>query len=98
MNRSRGLVASSLLVSIWYLIAVVGAGPAQAHDHPTPVELDAPGVVQVQTYGQVSISLIEHNRAGAHIGLTQRTYTPLLRSGSGFAVDASATIVTSPAS
>jgi len=95
--RRRGLLASSLLVAVTCLMVVLGAGPVQAHDHPTPVELDAPGVVQVQTYAQVSISLIEHNRAGAHIGLTQRTYTPLLRSGSGFAVDASATIVTSPA-
>jgi hypothetical protein len=78
-------------------MVVIGASPAQAHDHPTPVELDAPGVVQVLTYGQVDISLIEHNAAGSHIGLFQRTYSPLLNSGSGFAVDASGSIVTSPA-
>src|SRR5262249_46206523 len=92
-----------LLRALFFLIAVLAGAavsvgitgkPAVAHTHPTPVELDSPAVVRIETYAQVSISLIEHNRSGVHIGLLQRTYTPLLASGSGFAVDPSGGIVT----
>lgn len=77
--------------------AVFVAPPALAHHHPTPVELDSPGVVFVQTVARVNISLIEHNRLGRHIALVQRTYSPVLATGSGFAVDPAGAIVTSAA-
>jgi hypothetical protein len=70
-----------------------GARPAVAHTHPTPVETDAPAVVRVETSVRVSISLMEHDRHGKHIGLYQRTYTPVLQKGSGFAVNPSGVIV-----
>jgi hypothetical protein len=82
------------LTGAMLLIVTVGS-PAAGHTHPTPVELDSPAVVRVETYARVSISLIEHNRVGKHIGLLQRTYQPLLASGSGFAVDGAGSIVTS---
>ena len=78
-----GLVLSALVVA-----------PASAHDHPTQAELAAPAVVFIKTFARVDISLIEHNRAGQHIGLVQRTYEPEIASGSGFAVDPNGTIVT----
>ena len=71
----------------------LGARPAAAHDHPTPVELSEPAVVRVETSVQVNISLIEHDRRGKHIGLYQKTYEPVLQAGSGFAVDPSGVIV-----
>lgn len=76
-------------------LALFGSGtrPAAAHTHPTPVETDAPAVVRVETSVRVSISLMEHDRHGKHIGLYQRTYTPMLVSGSGFAVNPSGVIV-----
>jgi hypothetical protein len=70
-----------------------GAGPAAAHDHPTPVELAEPAVVRVETALQVNISLIEHDRGGKHIGLFQKVYEPVMTKGSGFAVDPSGVIV-----
>lgn len=76
-------------------LALFGPGtrPAMAHTHPTPVETDAPAVVRVETSVRVSISLMEHDRHGKHIGLYQRSYTPMLVSGSGFAVNPSGVIV-----
>src|SRR5919202_6927742 len=78
------------------VVVVATGGPAVAHEHPTPIELDAPAVVRIQTYVRVSISLIEHNQRGIHIGLVQRTYMPLLASGTGFAVDPTGAVVTAP--
>ena len=43
-------------------------------------------MVRVQTYVQVFISLIEHDRHGKHIGLYQKRYELLGTAGSGFAV------------
>jgi hypothetical protein len=60
--------------------------PAAAHTHPTPVDVSEPAVVRVQTYVQVFISLIEHDRHGKHIGLYQKRYELLGTAGSGFAV------------
>jgi len=91
----RSLVITTTLLTGTTLAVGTFAGPAAAHTHPTPIELDSPAVVRVETYAQVSISLIEHNRAGAHIGLVQRTYTPLLAAGTGFAADPSGGVVTS---
>jgi hypothetical protein len=96
MRPLRYLALPTAFLAGSVLFVVSTGGPAAAHTHPTPVELDSPAAVRVETYAQVSISLIEHNRVGAHIGLTQRTYTPLLTAGSGFAVDPSGGIVTSP--
>ena len=67
--------------------------PAAAHTHPTPVDVSEPAVVRVQTYVQVFISLIEHDRHGKHIGLYQKRYELLGTAGSGFAVDPSGVIV-----
>jgi hypothetical protein len=92
--RFATMAAAALTASATAL--VVSAGPAAAHTHPTPVELIAPAVVRVETYAEVNISLIEHGLRGAHIGLLQQTYTPMLAVGSGFAVDPSGGVVTSP--
>src|ERR1051325_6113943 len=68
------------------------ATPAEAHKHPTPVELISPAVVRIMTYGKVSISLIEHNFRGStgnDISFVQRSYQPLLATGSGSVVNPS---------
>jgi hypothetical protein len=105
MNLASATAPASISIRhprILLLIAVVvanlalfglGTRPAVAHTHPTPVETDAPAVVRVETSVRVSISLMEHDRHGKHIGLYQRTYTPMLVSGSGFAVNPSGVIV-----
>jgi hypothetical protein len=76
-------------------LALLGSAtrPAAAHTHPTPVDLSEPAVVRVETYVQVFISLIEHDRHGKHIGLYQKRYELLENAGSGFAVDPSGVIV-----
>jgi len=91
----RPLVITTAIFTGTVLAVGTFAGPAAAHTHPTPIELDSPAVVRVETYAQVSISLIEHNKVGMHIGLLQRTYTPLLAAGTGFAADPSGAVVTS---
>jgi hypothetical protein len=96
MRLFRAFAAVALATAGSMIAVGATGGPAAAHEHPTPVELDSPAVVQVQTYAHVSISLIEHNKSGPHIGLHQRVYEPLLSSGSGFAVDPTGGIVTSP--
>jgi hypothetical protein len=96
MRPLRTAVIATMLVAAPAVTVAVATGPAAAHKHPTPVELVAPAVVRVETYGEVSISLIEHNMKGAHIGLLQRRYTPQLAAGSGFAVDPTGGVVTSP--
>jgi hypothetical protein len=95
MRHSRFGWLTRLFVVTVAASLTVAAPPAYAHTHPTPVELDSPGVVYVETRARVEISLIEHNRHGKHIGLIQRTYEPLLATGSGFAVDPVGDIVTS---
>ncbi|GAA3397264.1 hypothetical protein [Cryptosporangium minutisporangium] len=93
------LTAAVLAVCVSALTLGI-ATPAQAHKHPTPVELISPAVVRIMTYGKVSISLIEHNfqgPSGNDISLVQRSYQPMLGTGSGFVVNPSGTIVTSPA-
>lgn len=81
------------------LLVWVAAEPAVAHTHPTPVELDAPAVVQVRTDAVVNISLIEHHKAGdpPHIRLFRGTYRVPLSTNSGFAVDPTGAIVTTGA-
>nr|AHE14627.1 hypothetical protein asmbl_2 [uncultured bacterium] len=95
MRLLRTVVIATALVAVPAASLAVAAGPAAAHEHPTQVELVSPAVVRVETYAEVSISLIEHGLRGEHIGLHQRTYTPLLAAGSGFAVNPTGGIVTS---
>jgi hypothetical protein len=94
------LTAAVLAVCVTAAITLGFASPAEAHKHPTPVQLISPAVVRIMTYGRVSISLIEHNSlglTGKDIQLVQRSYTPLLATGSGFVVNPTGVIVTSPA-
>ena len=95
MRPLRTAAIATTLIAAPAAVLAVTAGPALAHEHPTKVELISPAVVRVETYAEVSISLIEHGLRGAHIGLHQRTYTPMLAAGSGFAVDPTGGIVTS---
>src|SRR3712207_1558976 len=81
--------AAALLVS--------GALPAGAHEHPTPTERAAPGVVYVEARAQVEVALVEHLQAdpeGVHIEIIQSSSTPVLESASGFVVEPTGTIVT----
>ncbi|HKE99751.1 MAG TPA: zinc ribbon domain-containing protein [Actinomycetes bacterium] len=95
MLRRQASCATSVLAVLAALLGLaLGAPGADAHEHPTQVELDAPAVVEVRTFAEVDISLIEHNRAGRHIGLVQRTYEVELSKGSGFAVDPNGIVVT----
>ena len=94
MRLLRTCFIASLLVAGPTALLAVTATPASAHVHPTPTELVAPAVVRVETYAEVNISLIEHNRKGRHIGLVQKTFRPMVAAGSGFAVDPSGGIVT----
>src|SRR3954468_15021157 len=95
MRPLRTAVIAATLIAAPAAALAVTAGPAAAHTHPTKVELISPAVVRVETYAEVSISLIEHGFRGAHIGLHQKTYSPMLAAGSGFAVDPTGGIVTS---
>jgi hypothetical protein len=90
-NSRRTILLTAALAAAMALLGA--APPAAAHDHPTPVELSEPAVVRVETYVQSSISLIEHDRHGKHIGLYQRRYELQVNAGSGFAVDPSGVIV-----
>jgi hypothetical protein len=77
-----------------------GTTPAGAHDHPTPTEKAAPGVVFVQAGAAVEVSLVEHLQSdpdGIHIKIIQSTSNPVLASASGFVVDPTGAIVTSGA-
>jgi hypothetical protein len=91
-RHPRAVFLTAAIVAILALLGP-GAPPAAAHTHPTPVELDAPAVVRVETSVQVAISLMEHDRRGKHIGLFQRTYAPMMTAGSGFSVDPNGVIV-----
>lgn len=94
MLRLRSLGVAGGVCAGALTLTVLSAAPASAHKHPTPVELDSPAVVFVQTSAKVDISLIDHNRFTGEVHLFQRTYSPVLATGSGFAVDPSGTIVT----
>jgi hypothetical protein len=96
MTHRRVLGTVAILAAV-AAAELVSLPHASAHTHPTPTEKAAPAVVFVETRARVDIALIEHNRLGRHIGLVQRTYSPVLAAGSGFAVDPSGVIVTSGA-
>jgi hypothetical protein len=91
-NLRRTIVLAAVAMTALALLGPA-ALPAAAHTHPTPVDVSEPAVVRVETYVQVFISLIEHDRHGKHIGLYQKRYELLGNAGSGFAVDPSGVIV-----
>jgi hypothetical protein len=77
-----------------------GTGSAGAHEHPTPTERAAPGVVYVEAGAEVEVSLVEHLQSdpgGVHIRIIQSTAEPVLASASGFVVDPTGSVVTSGA-
>jgi hypothetical protein len=78
-------------------LLVPGTGSAGAHEHPTPTELAAPGVVYVETRARVEVSLVEHQRSadGPPLVIVQSTSNPVLASASGFLVDPTGAVVTS---
>ncbi|WP_448621971.1 trypsin-like peptidase domain-containing protein [Geodermatophilus sp. URMC 65] len=76
------------------------AVPAGAHEHPTPTERAAPGVVYVEARAKVEVALVEHllsDPGGIHIRIIQSTSTPVLATASGFVVESTGTIVTTGA-
>ncbi len=89
-----------LVVAVTAALLGAGAGPAGAHEHPTPTERAAPGVVYVQAGADVEVSLVEHLQSdpgGVHIRIVQSTAQPVLASASGFVVDPTGAIVTTGA-
>jgi hypothetical protein len=96
-GHSRRLLVVGALAAA---LLVPGTGPAGAHDHPTPTERAAPGVVFVEAGAEVEVSLVEHLQSdpgGIHIKIIQSTSMPVLASASGFVVDPAGAIVTSGA-
>jgi Trypsin-like peptidase domain len=88
------------VVAFTAALLVPGAGPAGAHEHPTPTERAAPGVVYVEAGADVEVSLVEHLQSdpgGVHIRIIQSTAKPVLASASGFVVDPTGSVVTSGA-
>ncbi|MFP5346746.1 MAG: zinc-ribbon domain-containing protein [Actinomycetes bacterium] len=90
MSWGVGLTAAAVLLS--------GTSPASAHQHPTPLERAAPGVVFVQAQAQVDVALVQHRQArdpsGIHIVITQSTSHPVMASASGFVVERTGAVVT----
>jgi Trypsin-like peptidase domain len=88
------------IVALTAILLVLGVLPADAHQHPTPIERSAPGVVYVEARAQVDVALVEHRQSdpvGIHIAIIQSTSTPVLASASGFVVEPTGTIVSSGA-
>src|SRR5687768_7361536 len=88
------------VVAFTAALLVSGAWPAAAHEHPTPTERAAPGVVYVEAGADVEVSLVEHLQSdpgGVHIRIIQSTATPVLAAASGFVVDPTGSVVTSGA-
>jgi hypothetical protein len=88
------------VVAFTAALLVPGAWPAGAHEHPTPTERAAPGVVYVEAGADVEVSLVEHLQSdpgGVHIRIIQSTAQPVLASASGFVVDPTGSVVTSGA-
>ena len=88
------------VVAFTAALLVPGAWPAAAHEHPTPTERAAPGVVYVEAGAEVEVSLVEHLQSdpgGVHIRIIQSTATPVLAAASGFVVDPTGSVVTSGA-
>jgi hypothetical protein len=88
------------VVAFTAALLVSGAGPAGAHEHPTPTERAAPGVVYVEAGADVEVSLVEHLQSdpgGVHIRIIQSTAEPVLAAASGFVVDPTGSVVTTGA-
>jgi hypothetical protein len=83
------------VVAFTAALLVPMTAPADAHTHPTPTELAAPGVVYVEAGAQVEVSLVEHQRPAPHLTIVQSSSTPVLHSASGFVVDPTGAVVTS---
>jgi hypothetical protein len=83
------------VVAFTVALLVPMTAPADAHTHPTPTELAAPGVVWVQAGARVEVSLVEHQRPAPHLTIVQSTSTPVLHSASGFVVEPTGAVVTS---
>ncbi len=87
-----------LAVAGTLILLAAGTAPAEAHDHPTPIDRAAPGVVYIESRAKVEVALIEHRQVGdefgIHIGIIQSTWNPVLSSASGFFVDPNGAIIT----
>lgn len=87
-----------LVGAVTLVLLAAGTAPVEAHDHPTPIERAAPGVVFVEARAKVEVALIEHRQVGdefgIHIGIVQSTWNPVLSAASGFFVDPNGAIVT----
>jgi hypothetical protein len=83
------------VVALTAALLVPMTSPADAHTHPTPTELAAPGVVYVESGARVEVSLVEHQRPAPHLTIVQSTSTPVLHSASGFVVEPTGAVVTS---
>src|SRR3954467_1575000 len=75
------------VVALTAALLVPMTSPADAHTHPTPTELAAPGVVYVESGARVVVSLVEHQRPAPHLTIVQSTSTPVLHSASGFVAE-----------
>src|SRR3954452_2829424 len=96
MTRHRGRIPWVVAAAAAFLLA--GALPAAAHQHPTPIEKSAPGVVYVEARAKVDVALVEHLQSdpgGIHIAIIQSSSEPVVEKASGFVVDPTGTIVTS---
>ncbi|MEP6463114.1 MAG: hypothetical protein ABJC62_06785, partial [Frankiaceae bacterium] len=96
MNRLRWL-RGAFVAAVVVAAQLAFLAPASAHKHPTPVELDSPGVVFVETAARVEVTVVEHNKSKVvpHVKILPHAYTVVLKKGSGFAVDPTGDIVTS---
>jgi S1-C subfamily serine protease len=98
MSRHQSRHRLSLAAAATFVLLAAAVSPAEAHDHPTPIERAAPGVVYVEARAKVEVALIEHRQVGdefgIHIGIIQSTWNPVLSSASGFFVDPNGAIVT----
>ena len=83
------------VVAFTAALLVPMTAPADAHTHPTPTELAAPGVVYVEAGAQVEVSLVEHQRPAPHLTIVQSTSNPVLASASGFVVEPTGAVITS---
>jgi hypothetical protein len=83
------------VVALTVALLVPMTSPADAHTHPTPTELAAPGVVWVESGAQVEVALVEHQRPAPHLTIVQSTSNPVLASASGFVVEPTGAVITS---
>jgi cytoskeletal protein RodZ len=101
MSRAQRVAQLFAVATVTTGLLLAGVLPASAHDHPTPLERAAPGVVYIEARAKVDVALIEHrgsgDPSGVHIGVFQSSWTPVLDRASGFTVAPDGTIVTTGA-